>query len=107
MRAGELNQRVTIEVVSITQDDIGQTTHAWSTLLTIWAQVQTAGGSEKFYGGELVAEATHKVKMRFISGLNSRTIRLRWRSRILDVVFIDESRQSYGELFMLAKELPD
>ena len=103
MRAGDLNQRITIQISTTSRGTSGEQIEAWQTWKTVSASVQTTGGSEQFYSPQLVAEATHKIKIRYLAGCKP-TMRVLWRNRILDINFVDESRQRQGELYLLCQE---
>ena len=103
MKAGELDQRITIQNYVTARGTSGEQLQTWQTWQTVWAQVLTTGGSEAFYSPQLVAEATHKIKMRYIA-LVDPDIRLLWRNKILEIVYVDESRIRQGELFLLCRE---
>lgn len=105
MRAGALDERITIQSAVITQDAIGNVIETWSDLMTVAASVQTSGGSEKYYSAALVSESTHKIMMRYYSAMETRGMRLIWRGRVLDILHIDFSRRIQGEMYLLAKEL--
>lgn len=104
MQAGTLDQQVTIQIATHTRGTSGEQKQTWQTWRTVWANVQTSSGSENFYSPQLTAETTHKLKLRYLTGLKP-TMRALWRGRILDITFVDESRQRQGELYLLCKEL--
>lgn len=103
MRAGELDQQITIQIATISRGGSGEQIQTWQTWRTVWANVQTTAGAENFYSPQLVAEATHKIKIRYLKGLKY-TMRILWRNRILDITNIDDSRQRQGELYLLCQE---
>lgn len=104
MRAGKLDQQITIQIAAISRGGSGEQIQTWQTWRTVWASVQTSGGSESFYNPQLVAMSTHKIKIRYLHGVKP-TMRILWRGRVLDIVHIDESRQRQGEMFILAQEM--
>lgn len=103
MRAGELDQRITIQTYATSRGLSGEELQSWDTWKAVWANVQTSGGSENFYSPQLVAESSHKIKLRYLSGILP-TMRILWDGHILDIVHIDESRKRQGELYILCKE---
>ena len=104
MRAGDLTERVIIQNYTTARGTSGEQTQTWQTWQTVWAQVLTTGGSESFYSPQLVAEATHKIKMRYIK-LVSPDLRLVWLGKTLEITYVDESRYREGELYLLCKEV--
>ena len=103
MRSGDLDQQITIQIAAKSRGVSGEQIDTWQTYNTVWASVQTSGGSESFYNPQLVAMSTHKIKTRYIAGVKP-TMQILWRGRILDIVHIDDSRQRQGELFILCQE---
>ena len=103
MRVGTLDQRITIQIATTSRGSSGEQIEAWQTWRTVWANVQTTGGSENFYSPQLVAEATHKIKIRYLALIKS-TMRVLWQGRILDITYVDPSRQRRGEMFLLCQE---
>jgi SPP1 family predicted phage head-tail adaptor len=107
MQAGELDQRIIIQNYTTVRGTSGEEIATWATWKTVWASVQTTGGAENFYSPQLVAEATHKLKMRYLCGVK-RTMQVLWRGKILDITHVDdESRRRQGEMYLLCKELVD
>jgi len=104
MRSGELDQQITIQIATLSRGTSGEQIQTWQTWQTVWASVQASAGSEQFYSPQLVAEATHKIKMRYLYRA-SPTMRVLWRNKILEITFVDESRQRQGEMFLLCKEV--
>lgn len=103
MKAGELDQQITFQIATKSRGTSGEEKQTWRTWKTVWASVQTTGGSENFYSPQLVAEATHKIKIRYLDVIKP-TMRILWRGKILDITFIDESRRRQGEMYLLCKE---
>ncbi len=103
MRSGDLDQRINIQNYTTTRGASGEEISAWAAWTTVWAQVTTLSGTEKSYGPQLVAEATHKIKIRYLDGVVP-TIRIDWQEKILDILFIDESRRRQGEMYLLCRE---
>lgn len=103
MRAGDLDQRITIQTSTNTRGSSGEMIQTWGTWKTVWAQVQTVGGAERFYSPQLIAETSHKIKIRYLAGVVP-TMRILWRGRYLDITYVDVSRQREGEMYMLCRE---
>ena len=106
MRAGKLDQRVTIQIYTKSRGLSGEQVETWADWKTVWANITNSGGAERFYNPQLVAECTHKVLTRYIAnpGLEWPLLRMIWRGKVLDVVQVDETRQRQGELYWLVRE---
>jgi SPP1 family predicted phage head-tail adaptor len=46
MQPGKMDQRITLQRVTRTQDSIGGTTETWADLLTVWAHIKPLSGRE-------------------------------------------------------------
>ena len=65
MRAGDLDQRVTVERFTTTYDELGQPIETWAPLFTCWAAVEPLTGREYLAAAALVSEVTARIRMRF------------------------------------------
>ena len=65
MKAGQLDQRVTVERYTSTEDELGQPIEAWAPLFTCWAAVEPLTGREYLAAQAAVSEVTAKIRMRF------------------------------------------
>ena len=86
---GQLRERVTVEQPTRTTTDLGESQLSWSTYATRWASVEGVSSREALQFGQQQVEITHKVRMRYLDGLTAQ-MRLKWRSRTLDVVSVLE-----------------
>ena len=65
MKAGQLDQRVTVERYTSTQDELGQPIESWAPLFTCWAAVEPLTGREYLAAQAAVSEVTARIRMRF------------------------------------------
>ena len=65
MKAGQLDQRVTVERFTATTDELGQPIEAWAPLFTCWAAVEPLTGREYLAAQAAVSEVTARIRMRF------------------------------------------
>ena len=65
MKAGDLDQRVTVERFTSTQDELGQPIETWAPLFTCWAAVEPLTGREYLAAQAAVSEVTARIRMRF------------------------------------------
>lgn len=82
--AGPLRHQVTIQTRSISQDALGQAIATWSDGTTIWARVEPLSGSETAGQVQTQATMTHKVTIRYRSGMGVLD-RLKFGTRILEI----------------------
>lgn len=105
MRIGRLRHRVTVEQVTRTTDGQGGWTEAWGTLATVRAGVEPLRGQERFEAQKLNARISHKVVIRFLSGVTA-AHRVKFGDRYLTiegVVNINEKNQTM-ELYCSEEE---
>ncbi len=104
MHIGDLDQRITIQELTTSRGSSGEEISTWTDWQTVWAKVETSSGSEKFYSPQLVSEATHKIKMRYLIAVKP-TMRVYWRNREMDILYVDHSRIRQGEMYLLCSEV--
>ena len=65
MKAGDLDQRVTVERLQGGFDELGQPIQSWAPLFTCWAAVEPLVGREYLAAQAAVSEVTARIRMRF------------------------------------------
>lgn len=97
MKTGELLQRLEIQSATSTRDVMGQPVVTWATSSTRWASIKSLNSREAYYSKTVRPEVTHKIRMRYFSGLVAAD-RLKEGSRIYDIggiINVDERNISY------------
>lgn len=89
IRAGDLRERVTVQVASGSTNALGETVMAWSNSTSVWASVQGVSASEAIIAGQQQVSVTHTVRLRYLPGL-SQNMRFAWRNRTLEIVSLLE-----------------
>jgi len=89
MDAGRLRERVTVQQASESRNALGETVQAWGTYSTVWASVEGVSARELLSAGQQQISITHRVRMRYLPGLNQ-NMRLSWRNRTLNIVSLLE-----------------
>src|SRR5665213_2864274 len=79
-----MNRRVTIQQVSETPDGQGGFTEAWADVATVWASINPAKGWEKMQAMQLQTPITHKLVIRYRTGLTTKH-RLLFGTRIFNI----------------------
>lgn len=109
MRAGLLRHRITIEALDPTPDGYGDTAPdetdglVWEPLITRWAAVEPLVGREYYKAQAEGSKATHWVRMRKVTV--SPKNRLRWGSRILNILSVQEVEGRNRETRLLCEEV--
>lgn len=86
---GNLWTRVTIQQPTATANTVGEPVLTWSTFATVWADVQPLSSRETERYAEAVGFMTHRVRIRYRSGLTS-AMRIVYRNRVLEIGQITE-----------------
>lgn len=92
--AGDLWARITVEQPTTSRNDVGETSLAWSTYATAWADVQPLGGREAERYAETIGLSTHKVTIRYLDGLTS-SMRVIYDGRTLEIGQINERERRW------------
>lgn len=106
MKAGSLKHRVTIsaptQVQSSADGSIGET---WTTLDTVWASIEPISTREQANRQQAaLPEATHSVRIRYLSGITSRC-KVVYGSRTLDIVGPPMNvKEANAEMVLVCKE---
>jgi SPP1 family predicted phage head-tail adaptor len=79
MRAGELNQRVWIESVSVGKDSAGGKVEEWIPHLEVWARIDPIRGQEQAIAGSSDAPYDSRITIRWSPYLD--TLTAKWRIR--------------------------
>jgi len=103
MRSGKLNHLVTIQ--SKTEvNTVGQMIPTWGTLTTAWASIEPTGGNESEGNQKISATTSHKITIRYKSGISAKANRILWGTRVFDINAIMNTKESDEELILLCKE---
>lgn len=89
IRAGDLRERVTVQIASGTTNAFGETVLAWSNSSAVWASVEGVSARESLTAGQQETTISHRVRLRYLPGLTNK-MRFAWRNRTLDIVSLLE-----------------
>lgn len=70
LAAGRLNKRVTLQSAASARDGHGQPIETWSNVAVVWAAIEPIRGREYFSAQQFAAEVTHRVRIRYRSGVS-------------------------------------
>lgn len=102
MNAGRLDQRVTIERVTYTQDPMGGMTEEWAPLVTLWAAVEPLNGRELFAASTTLSETTTRVRIRYRPDLTV-IDRINHNGTLYDITAIINPKSGDRELVLMCK----
>lgn len=103
MQAGTLRHVIAIQVNQGTQNDAGELVPSWVTTITGRASVEPITGREFFDARQVQSEVTHRVRMRYRSGIVP-TMRILFESRILMVEAVIDVGERQRELHLMCRE---
>jgi len=99
MKAGDLRERITVLAYRETKNSMGEMVPVYDTTFAeVWASVQGVTAREFLLAGQQQTEISHRVRMRFLTGLTQR-MRIVWRGRTLEIVsLLEHANRSEHEL---------
>jgi SPP1 family predicted phage head-tail adaptor len=104
IRAGDLDQRITLQQITETRDSFGGVTETWTDVATVWAGISMLSGRESFAAQHVYAEATHRVIVRYRTGVDAK-MRVKWGSKYLNIISVDETVRRKGMLVLVCEEV--
>ena len=105
MKAGQLDQRVTVERLQGGVDELGQPLpDTWAPLFTCWAAVEPLVGREYIAAQAAVSEVTAKIRMRFRPWMTAED-RVIHDGTIYNIVSVIDVRSENRELVLMCKAL--
>ena len=102
MKAGALDQRISVERFTSTEDELGQPIEAWAPLFTCWAAVEPLTGREYIAAQAAVSEVTAKIRMRFRPWMTAQD-RVIHDGTIYNIVSVIDVRSENRELVLMCK----
>lgn len=103
LHAGEMRERITIQVPSATRTAGGAARLGWKDAATVWAKVSSLSGREVLQSMQANVIVTHRIYMRFRPDVNPES-RIVWRGQTLEVV-VALPKNKRSELEVLCKEV--
>lgn len=100
----KLDKRVSIQSKTLATDDQGGGTETWATDATVWASIEPLTGRELMQAMQLETPITHKVRMRYRSGVTT-VRRLLYGSRVFNIVQVINELEQNNWLDIRAVEL--
>ena len=104
MIAGQLRHQVNVQSVGSSVDDYGDLSNSWSTDASVWASIDPVSGNEKDLAAELSGVVTHKVKIRYRSGVTAND-RIQFGSRNFQIESVRNWQERNIYLELLCKEV--
>ena len=102
MKAGQLDQRVTVERFTATYDELGQPIESWAPLFTCWAAVEPLTGREFIAAQAAQSEVTARIRMRFRPWMTAQD-RVIHNGTTYNIVSLIDVRSDHRELVLMCK----
>ncbi|HQQ71754.1 MAG TPA: phage head closure protein [Alicycliphilus sp.] len=102
MKAGRLDQRVSIEQLVTIGDSWGGTVEAWAPLVTAWAAVEPLVGREYLAAQAAQSEVTAKIRMRYRPGITAQD-RVIHDGKTYDIKSVIDVRSAGRELVLMCR----
>lgn len=105
MKAGALDQRISVERLQGGVDELGQPLpDTWAPLFTCWAAVEPLVGREYLAAQAAVSEVTAKIRMRFRPWMTAED-RVIHDGTIYNIVSVIDVRSEGRELVLMCRAL--
>ena len=104
MAIGRLDERVTLQARTETQDAAGQSSASWTTVGDVWADAETLSGREFYAAQQAQQGVAVRIRIRYRSDISS-LHRVIWRGAAHDIKAVierNESRRNYVDLMCTA-----
>lgn len=102
MQTGKLDQRVIIQALTVTQNDLGESLQSYATLATVWGHVMSQRGQEAFEAARVNARETIRVQVRYRDDVTLKH-RIQWQSQTYNIIALDRSSRRDGYLWLTAE----
>mgnify|MGYP001248098692 FL=1 len=86
LKAGQLRNKVTVQVNTDTRDAFGGVVNSWATRFSSFASIDPTSGSERLGSDKITADRSYEIVMRVNPSLSvSPQHRISWDSRLFDI----------------------
>ena len=104
MKAGQLDQRISVERFTRTEDELGQPIESWAPLFTCLAAVEPLTGREYLAAQAAVSEVTARIRMRFRPWMTAQD-RVIHNGTTYNIVSLIDVRSQGRELVLMCRAL--
>jgi SPP1 family predicted phage head-tail adaptor len=104
MQAGKLRHRITIQEPVTARNNYGEAITTWTAVATVWASVEPLSGREFFAAEHVQSEVTHRVRMRWQSGITP-DMRVLFEGRVLKIEAVINYSERRTDLQLMCQEV--
>jgi SPP1 family predicted phage head-tail adaptor len=102
VRAGQLDQRVSVSRLEQGQDEIGQPLTTWTPVFSTWAAVEPLVGREWLASGGAQSEVSTRIRLRYRPGVTSAD-RVTHEGREYEIVSVIDYKSAHRELVLMCR----
>jgi SPP1 family predicted phage head-tail adaptor len=102
LKAGQLDQRVTIDRLQQGSDEIGQPVTTWAPVFSTWAAVEPLVGREWLASSGAQSEVSTRIRLRYRPGVTSAD-RVTHEGREYEIVSVIDYKSSHRELVLMCR----
>ena len=95
MRAGNLRNKAIMQKLGTAQNEFGEVEEGeFEKFKDVWCSITPVSGNEKFLSNADFSKTTHKIRIRYLAGVNA-SMRLLWQGRYFNFM----NTRNIGERF--------
>jgi SPP1 family predicted phage head-tail adaptor len=98
-----MRRSVIIQAATPSSDSQGGQTETWATFATVWASLEPVSGNEKYQAMQLQTPISHKLMIRYLSGLTTKH-RVLYGSRIFVIKEVINVKEENAYMMIRAIE---
>lgn len=106
MNPGELKHRISVQKFAKIEDGGGGFTEEWIDLFDppeIWASINPLSGRELFVAMQIQSMVSHKIKIRYRSGITNKH-RVEYKGRVYNILAVIDKQERHKELELMCEE---
>lgn len=103
-QTGALDKRISLQSPTLVADDMGGSTVTWATSYTVAAAVWPASASEQVKAGAPVMSITHRIRIRYRSGVLA-SWRILYNTRYFSIVSVTSPNEAREWIDLLCREV--
>jgi SPP1 family predicted phage head-tail adaptor len=103
MEIGKLRHRIEIQKKTVESDALKQEMETWTPFASCWARVEPLNGREYIAAGQVNAELTARITMRYREGVTS-DMRVVCKEKVFEILGVVNTDMRNIELVLMCKE---
>ena len=104
MKAGAMNNVITLQTKTATADSYNQQIETWADTLTVFAQVITTGGGEFYAAQKVNAQTAAVFRVRYGPTITA-LMRVKYGTRLFEILSLNDVDGRHEEYLISAKEV--